>query len=112
MNANKRNRPRRTRFTLTSCTILVHNGDMATSQRVVRQSVSLPADTAKRVRAMAKRRRLSANRMIIELVENGIEAQQRKEKEFYALAERFRSAADPDEVKQLGDELGRMVFGD
>jgi len=60
---------------------------------------------------MAKARRLSANRMIVDLIENGIEAEQRKQQEFFELAERFRSATDPKEVKRLGDELGRMVFG-
>jgi hypothetical protein len=39
-------------------------------------------------------------------------AQKRKQKEFFALAERSRSASDPEEVARLGDELGRMVFGD
>jgi len=60
---------------------------------------------------MAKTRRLSANRMIIELIENGIEAEQRKQQEFFELADQFRSATDPKEVKRLGEELGRMVFG-
>jgi hypothetical protein len=31
---------------------------------------------------------------------------------FFELAERFRSTNDPTEVKQLGDELGRFVFGE
>jgi hypothetical protein len=60
---------------------------------------------------MAKGRRLSANRMLVELLENGIEAQRRKQQEFFDLAERFRKATDPEEVKRLGDQLGRMVFG-
>jgi hypothetical protein len=60
---------------------------------------------------MAKGRRLSANRMLIELIENGIEADKRKQDEFFELAERFRSATDVKEVKRLGDRLGRMVFG-
>ncbi|HXL21517.1 MAG TPA: hypothetical protein VOA78_03550 [Candidatus Dormibacteraeota bacterium] len=34
-----------------------------------------------------------------------------KEHEFFVLAERFRNAAEPEEVKQLGDDLGRMIFG-
>jgi hypothetical protein len=91
---------------------MVHNGGMAASKTVVRQSVSLPADVARQVRSMAKSRRLSSNRMLVELVESGIEAQKRKQEEFFALAERFRSASDPEEAARLGDELGRMVFGD
>jgi hypothetical protein len=83
---------------------------MRTSKVVVRQSVSLPSNIASQVRTMAKKRRLSANRMLIELIENGIEAQKRKEAEFFDLAERFRTTVDADEVKRLGDELGRMIF--
>jgi hypothetical protein len=91
---------------------MVHNGGMAASKTVVRQSVSLPADVARQVRTMAKSRKLSSNRMLVELVEDGIEAQKHKQREFFALAERFRSASDPKEAERLGDELGRMVFGD
>ena len=60
---------------------------------------------------MAKTRRVSANRMLQELVENGIAAEKRRQQEFFELAERFRNAADPEEVQRLGDQLGRMVFG-
>jgi hypothetical protein len=40
-----------------------------------------------------------------------MEAETRKEQEFFSLAERFRSATDPEEIKPIGDEMGRMVFG-
>jgi predicted transcriptional regulator len=53
---------------------------MPASNKVVRQTVGLPADTARHVRTLAKQRRLSANRIIVELVEEGIEAQKRKQK--------------------------------
>jgi hypothetical protein len=92
-------------------TILVHNGDMRAEQKTVRQSVSLPARVATQVRAMAKTRRMSATRMLVELIENGIEGEKRKQQEFFELAERFRDAKDPDAARRLGDELGRMVFG-
>jgi hypothetical protein len=85
---------------------------MPVSQKVVRQSISLPAKTAAQVKTMAKGRRLSANRMLLELIENGIEAEQRKQQEFFDLAERFRNEKDPATVKRLGDEMGRMIFGD
>jgi hypothetical protein len=35
-----------------------------------------------------------------------------KEKAFFQLAERFRAANDPEQVKQLGDQLGRFAFGE
>jgi hypothetical protein len=84
---------------------------MSSANKTVRQSVSLPANVASQVRNLAKTRRLSSNRMLVELIENGIEAEKRKQKEFFELAERFRNAADPEEAKRLGDQLGRMVFG-
>ena len=90
---------------------MVHTGDMRVIDKTVRQSVSLPAKIATQVRTMAKTRRLSANRMLLELIENGIEAEKRREQEFFALAERFRSESDPEEAKRLGDRLGRMLFG-
>jgi len=91
---------------------MVHNGGMSTANKIVRQSVSLPAATAAKVRSLAKARRLSSNRMLVELIENGIEAEKRKQQEFFELAERFRETTDAEEAKRLGDELGRMVFGD
>jgi hypothetical protein len=84
---------------------------MKTATRTVRQSVSLPANLAAQVKSIAKSRRLSANRTLIELIENGIETEKRKQQEFFELAERFRKADDPKEVKRLGEQLGRMVFG-
>jgi hypothetical protein len=92
-------------------TILVHNGVMAPKDKNVRQSVTLPAKVATQVRSMAKRRRLSANRMLVELVEEGLQTKKQKEKAFFELAERFRAADDPKDVERLGEELGQMLFG-
>lgn len=83
---------------------------MRTASKAVRQSVTLPAPVAAQVRTLAKSRKLSANRMLLELIENGMEAEKRREQEFFSLAERFRSATEPEEIKRLGDEMGRMVF--
>ena len=90
----------------------VHNGVMSTDGKTVRQSVTLPSNVAAQVRKLAKTRRLSANRMLVELIENGMEAEKRKQQEFFDLAERFRTATNPEEVRRLGDQMGRMVFGD
>lgn len=78
----------------------------------VRRSVSLPAPIAKQVDRLAKAQRSSDNRVLVELIELGIEARKQKEKAFFELAERFRGASAPEEAKQLGDELGRLVFGE
>ncbi len=78
----------------------------------VRRSVTLPPKIAKQIETMAKQRALSDNRVLVDLIEQGIEAQKQKEKAFFQLAERFRAASDPEQVKHLGDELGRFVFGE
>jgi hypothetical protein len=38
-------------------------------------------------------------------------AEKCKQQKFFNLAERFRCATDPEEVRRLGDRMGRMVFG-
>ena len=93
------------------CTVLVHNGVMKTTEKAVRQSVSLPLRLAKQVGSLAKSRKLSKNRMLLELIENGIDAEKRKQQQFFALAERFRNEQDPEAANRLGNELGRLVFG-
>ena len=84
---------------------------MATKNQV-RRSVTLPTQIARQVERLARRRRLSDNRVLVELIEQGITAEKQKEKAFFELAERFRSSKIPEETKQLGDELGRFVFGE
>jgi len=45
------------------------------------------------------------------IAEQGVGAREQREKAFFELAERFRAEKDPEQVKRLGDELGRMAFG-
>ncbi|MFY9908522.1 MAG: hypothetical protein WCF22_04650 [Candidatus Sulfotelmatobacter sp.] len=82
------------------------------STKQIRRSLTLPSRLAKQVERIAKKKRLSDNRVLVELVEQGLEAQKEKEKAFFALAERFRAASDPEEVKRLGDHMGRLMFGE
>ncbi|PYP87284.1 MAG: hypothetical protein DMG65_17530 [Candidatus Angelobacter sp. Gp1-AA117] len=81
-------------------------------RKLVRRSVTLPQQLDKQVEAIAKNRRLSGNRVLVELLELGLEARDQKERAFFELAERFRNSKNPDEVKKLGDELGHFVFGE
>jgi len=85
-------------------------GAMPTTKQVQR-SVPIPAGIAQQAERLAKRRRPSDNRVLAELIEQGIEATKQREQMFCELRERFPSSKDPDVVKKLGDELGRFVFG-
>lgn len=45
---------------------------------------------------MAKSRKLSQNRMLLDLIEHGIDAEKRKQQQFFDLAKRFRNEQDPE----------------
>ena len=92
--------------------MMMYPGAMPTTDKVVRQSVSLPARVAKRVRTLAKASRASANRVIIDLIEAGLDAQDAERKQFFDLADRLTREQDPAEQKRLKDQLARMTFGD
>ena len=85
---------------------------MAESQRSVRQSVSLPPTVARRIQALAKRRKISANRVIVDLIESGLDAKEREKLAFFELADRLTRTSDRTEQKRLKDELARMTFGE
>jgi predicted transcriptional regulator len=85
---------------------------MAQPQKSVRQSVSLPSGVARRVQALAKRSRSSANRVIVDLIEAGLEAKEREKIAFVGLADRLTQTSDRAEQKRLKEELTRMTFGE
>jgi len=85
---------------------------MNTTVKTVRQSVSLPLPIANRVRSIAKAKRTSASRVLVDLVESGLEADDREKKRFMELAERLACSHDPSEQKRLKAELARMTFGE
>lgn len=85
---------------------------MAVTEKNVRQSVTLPARVARRVKALAKTSRTSANRIIVELIESGIEARQQEKKRFIELADRLARSRDPEEQSRLKEELAFMTFGE
>lgn len=85
---------------------------MSTIEKAVRQSVSLPSPLAKRVKALAKNRKVSANRILIELVETGLQAKEEERRRFFELADRLSASTDPKEQKELKEQLARMTFGE
>ena len=85
---------------------------MATLKKPVRQSVSLPSRVARRVKALAKTKKTSANRVVVDLIEAGLCAQEREKKLFFDLADRLTRSSDAAEQKRLKEDLARMTFGD
>ena len=91
---------------------MVYNDGMAQTEDAVRQSVSIPARIAKRVRALAKRQKTSANRVLVDLIEAGLESKEAEKERFLALANQLTETADPKERQRLKQELARMTFGE
>ncbi|HVZ16019.1 MAG TPA: hypothetical protein VG897_02795 [Terriglobales bacterium] len=85
---------------------------MTTAEKSVRQSVSLPSRIAKRVQALAKTRRTSANRVLVELIETGLESKEAEKRKFFELADKLTACTDVDEQRHIRDELARMTFGE
>jgi metal-responsive CopG/Arc/MetJ family transcriptional regulator len=85
---------------------------MGTTSKSLRQSVSLPERLAKRVKSLAKARRTSANRVLADLIETGLESKEREKEQFFAMANRLIESKDPAERERLKKELARMTFGE
>ncbi len=85
---------------------------MSIAEKTVRQSISLPVRVARRVKSLAKTNSTSANRIIIDLIESGIEAQEQEKRHFFELADRLARSNDVEEQKRLKEELARMTFGE
>ena len=85
---------------------------MPTAEKPVRQSVTLPPRVARRVRSLAKSRRTSASRVLVDLVESGLEAAEREKQHFLELAEQLARSNAPAEQARLKAELARLTFGD
>lgn len=85
---------------------------MGSAERPVRQSVSLPVRIAKRVRAIARAHRTSASRVLVDLIETGLESKEAEKQRFFDLARRFKESSDPAQSERLREELASMIFGD
>jgi hypothetical protein len=92
--------------------ILLQNKIVATVHNSVRQSVSLPARIAKRVLALAENKKTSASRVLVELIETGLQAKEAQHQRFFELTDKLAEATDPAERKRLQEELARMTFAE
>lgn len=61
---------------------------------------------------MAKVRRTSASRVLVELIETGLESKEAEKRRFFELADRLSASTDPAERQRIKDELARMTFGE
>ena len=85
---------------------------MSIAEKPVRQSVSLPARVARRVKSVAQMSKTSTSRVIADLIESGLDAWEQEKKRFLELADRLSRLRDPEEQKRLKEELARMTFGE
>ena len=91
---------------------MVYSDAMPVDEKPVRQSISLPPSIARRVRTLANKNRTSTNRVLIELIESGLEAQERERRRFFELADRLTQSRDKNEQSRLKKELARITFGE
>jgi metal-responsive CopG/Arc/MetJ family transcriptional regulator len=85
---------------------------MGNIDRIVRQSVSLPSTLARRVQSLAKAKRMSANRILVDLIESGLDAREQERQRFLELADRLTRSKDPAEQTRLKQELAHLTFGE
>ena len=85
---------------------------MSPVEKPIRQSVSLPARLARRVRTLAKNRKTSTNRVLVELIETGIDSKDAEKSRFFDLADQLSATSDPVERKRIKELLARMTFGE
>ena len=81
------------------------------AEKPVRRSVSLPARTARRVRALVKSKGVSENHVLVNLIESGLAAKEQERERFLALADRLTATRDPAEQMRIKEELARLTFG-
>jgi predicted transcriptional regulator len=74
--------------------------------------VTVSAEVHAKVERLAREQNRSASRVLEQLITTGLTAKESERRRLYDLIERLRATDNPDEKQRLGDELGRMVFGD
>lgn len=64
------------------------------------------------MRALAKSRKTSANRVLADLIEAGLQSKKAEKERFFLLVKRLTVSRDSAERQRLKEELARMTFGD
>jgi hypothetical protein len=61
---------------------------------------------------LAKNERTSTNRMLVELIESGLESKEAEKRRFFDLADRLTASTDDRERKRIKKELAKLTFGE
>ena len=61
---------------------------------------------------MARKQKASTNRVLVELIETGIESKEAEKNRFFELADQLSASSDPEERKRIKKQLARMTFGE
>ena len=91
---------------------MVKNSVMQKVEKYSRQSISLPPRIARRIKSLAKTSRMSVNKVIVDLIESGLEAKEQERKRFFELADGLARSRDLEEQNRLKEELARLTFGE
>lgn len=62
--------------------------------------------------AIAKMRKVSTNRVLVDLIEAGLESKESEKQRFFALANQLSETTEPRERERLKKELARLTFGE
>ncbi len=85
--------------------------NMVTTEKPIRQSISLPPRIANHVRSLARTQKTSINRALVELIEAGLQSKEAEKQRFFALADRLTTSTDAMEQQRIKEDLARMTFG-
>ena len=80
-------------------------------KQLVRRSISLRREVDSKVQKLAVHERRSANQVLEELIEVGLESKENEKRVFFELAERLSKSQNRREQHRIKEELARMTFG-
>ena len=85
---------------------------MSTAKQPIRKSVSVPPVVAERIESLARARRTSENRVLVDLIETGLAAKDDERRHFLELVDRLARSKNKLEQERLKEELARLTFRD
>jgi hypothetical protein len=72
---------------------------------------ALPARVAERIQEIACELHVSSDRAIVNLLQDAVDAYERRRAAFLEIAKRYQESSDPADTERLREELVRLTFG-